>query len=65
MEEARHLRNRVFHHEPIAHTVDLPIRHRNLLELLGWFSPEARQHVENICRFRAVYGDHLSTTPAP
>lgn len=64
VEEARHLRNRVFHHESIGHAADLPGRYRGLIELLGWLSQEARQHVENICRFRAVYADRLTMAPA-
>jgi len=63
VEAARFLRNRVFHHESIMQLVDLYDRHRALVELLGWFSPEARQHLERICRFRATYGDHLVQAP--
>lgn len=60
VERVRFLRNRVFHHEPIIHLKDLVTRHREMVELLGWFSPEARQHVEHICRFRAAYADYLT-----
>lgn len=65
VEEARELRNRVFHHEPILHFPDLLERHRRLLELLGWFSPETRHHLENVCRFRATYQDRLTTIEPP
>ena len=57
VEEARRTRNRVFHHEPLA--IGVPdhavlAHHRAIIELLGWFSPEARALVEQVCRFRAV-----------
>lgn len=59
LEAVRRLRNRVFHHEPIAHFNDLAIQYRDMLELLGWFSPEAMNHVGHICRFYAVHGDRI------
>lgn len=59
VEEARTLRNRVFHHESITHLRDLRERHRCLLELLGWFSTDARGHIEQICRFKQAYGEAL------
>jgi hypothetical protein len=60
IEEARLVRNRIFHHEPIAHLPDLADRHRRLIELLGWLSPEARRHVEHLCRFQPVFRDALT-----
>ena len=60
IEEARLVRNRIFHHEPIAHLADLADRHRRLIELLGWLSPEARRHVEHLCRFQPVFSDALT-----
>lgn len=65
VEEARYLRNRVFHHERIAHLPDLPARHRRMIELLGWFSPEARSHVESLCRFRTAYDEHPRVEALP
>lgn len=59
VEAVRWLRNRVFHHEPILHLQDIRSRHRAMTELLGWLSPEARAHVESICRFNAVHDDRL------
>ncbi len=59
VEGARALRNRVFHHEPITFHQDLRDRHRHLVEVLGWFSPEARQHIEHVCRFNRVHDDNL------
>ncbi|KAA9002181.1 hypothetical protein FJU31_04710 [Stenotrophomonas cyclobalanopsidis] len=63
VEAARALRNRVFHHEPVTFHQDLRDRHRHLIEVLGWFSPEARQHIEQICRFDRVHDDNLCLTP--
>lgn len=57
LEKARRIRNRVFHHEPIAHIPDLAAQHTELSELLGWFSPEAGTHLAHICRFKAVWQD--------
>lgn len=67
LEEARRTRNRVFHHEPIA--VGLPdiavlAHHRAMVELLGWFSADARRLVEQVCRFRGVV-DATSAELAP
>ncbi|WP_312735547.1 hypothetical protein [Stenotrophomonas sp.] len=63
VEDARALRNRVFHHEPITFYQDLRDRHRYLVEVLGWFSPAARQHIEHLCRFNRVYDDNLTLLP--
>ncbi|WP_367345412.1 hypothetical protein [Stenotrophomonas bentonitica] len=62
LESARLLRNRVFHHHPISQYQDLYARHRAMMELLGWMSPEARAHVESICRFNRVHADRLQLT---
>lgn len=51
----RHLRNRVFHHEPIWHWSNLAQQHALALELIGWFSPELRATVEPGDRFRMVH----------
>lgn len=64
VESARAIRNRVFHHEPITNFPNLIQTHRELVEVLGWFSPEARKHLEAICRFKTVFADRLElTTP--
>lgn len=57
VEQARLLRNRVFHHDPIGHQRNLSDQHRSLMELLGWFSRGARDHVDGLCRFRSVLAD--------
>lgn len=59
LEKARRIRNRVFHHEPVAHITDLSMQHDALTALLGWFSPDARTHLTHVCRFRAVWRDDL------
>lgn len=56
----RELRNRVFHHERIIHWVDLDIRHADLLETIGWISPELHELARVLDRFRAVRSAGLS-----
>lgn len=50
-----HLRNRVFHHEPIWYWQDLTAQHRLTMDVTGWISPEMRQFVELLDRFPAVH----------
>lgn len=57
----RHLRNRVFHHEPIWHWGDLPQQHEHAWNLIGWFSPALRSTLEANDRFPAVYAAGTST----
>ena len=59
LERARMVRNRVFHHECITQFPDLRDRHREIVELIGWFSPESRRHVEHMCRFSSVLSTRL------
>ena len=54
--EIRHLRNRVFHHEPIWHWRDLPQQHVNLSEALAWINPALATAVGAIDRFSTIYG---------
>lgn len=51
----RHLRNRVFHHEPVWHWSDLPRQHALVLDVIGWFNPTWRTTVEPNDRFPATY----------
>ena len=51
----RHLRNRVFHHEPIWHWSNLAQQHAAALDLIGWFSPALRSTIEPGDRFRSVH----------
>ncbi|UPG90740.1 hypothetical protein L2Y96_02910 [Luteibacter aegosomaticola] len=57
LEQARALRNRVFHHVPVVQRTDLYDKHRALVELLGWLSPDARAHLGGVCRFRAIVAE--------
>lgn len=40
LDHIRKLRNRVFHHEPIWKISDLVERHREIVEAVGWISPD-------------------------
>lgn len=53
----RFLRNRVFHHEPIWYWQDLAQQHQDMLEALGWISPEMKELVMTVDRFEATYGE--------
>ena len=53
----RHLRNRVFHHEPIWHWRDLAQQHTGLVDVLGWMNPEFRDLTVLLDRFPMVYGE--------
>jgi hypothetical protein len=61
LNRVRHLRNRVFHHEPIWHWGNLYQQHEMALDLMGWFSPALRMTVEPGDRFRAIH----AAGPAP
>ncbi len=56
LEKIRRLRNRVFHHEPAWHWVDLETQHSHIIETIGWISPAMRRFVEMLDRFPEVYG---------
>jgi hypothetical protein len=47
----RILRNRVFHHERIAHWNNLADQHAHLLETIGWMSPEMENLSLQLDRF--------------
>ena len=55
LEDIRRLRNRVFHHEPIWHLPDLPERHEEILETIGWISPAMLAATRLLDRFDSVY----------
>ncbi|GLQ48728.1 hypothetical protein GCM10010872_01770 [Dyella flava] len=63
MEKARKLRNRVFHHEPIAHISDLPDRYRSLMTLIKAFSPQVHGHLKTFCRFNEVRAVVITEAP--
>jgi hypothetical protein len=55
LNRVRHLRNRIFHHEPIWHWSNLADHHGMALDLMGWFNPALRNTIEPHDRFRAVH----------
>jgi len=54
------LRNRVFHHERIAHWKDLDAQHANILRLIGWISPELRDMALILDRFQYVHQNAMA-----
>lgn len=54
IERFRLLRNRVAHHEPIFHWMDLGLQHRTIRETLLWLSPPAEAELAKIDRFASV-----------
>lgn len=57
----RQLRNRIFHHEPIAHWQDLAQQHAGILEAIAWIAPGAKDLVQAIDRFPEIHAQG----PAP
>ncbi len=55
----RNLRNRIFHHEPIWYWRDLQQQHQDILEALGWITPEMEALVLTIDRFDETYNNGL------
>ncbi len=55
IEDARKLRNRVFHHEPIWHFTNLHARHEQLLEIVTHISMPMRATLALIDNFNHVY----------
>ena len=58
--QIRKLRNRTFHHGRIIHWKDLPEQHQNMIEAIGWISPEVRELTEKLDTFEAVYNNGLT-----
>jgi len=56
VERIRRLRNRVFHYEPVWNRNDLPNRHAQIDEALGWINIEIRDVMRLSDRFDAVFG---------
>lgn len=52
--QIRDLRNRVFHHERILHWKDLDARHRAMLEIIAWMSPELHDLTATLDRFASL-----------
>lgn len=51
----RHLRNRVFHHEPIWHWRDLIQQHAELCEAINWINPAMLEMIKVLDRFSDVH----------
>ena len=51
----RHLRNRVFHYEPIWHWMDLMAQHEALVETVGWLSTDLLILTRAVDRFDDVF----------
>lgn len=52
--EIRHLRNRVFHHEPIWNDPKLAQKHQDLLNAIGWICPATARMTQTADRFAQV-----------
>lgn len=51
----RHLRNRVFHYEPIWYWHNLAEQHENIINLLKWLSPAAYEYILSLDHFQSFY----------
>lgn len=56
LNELRHLRNRIFHHEPVWKR-NLAADRDNIFEVIGWVSPEALRVLRTIKRVTEVISD--------
>jgi len=57
LDDARNLRNRISHHEPLV-GLKLPGKHRDILQVIGWVCPDTRWLVERHDRFPDVWDAH-------
>ena len=55
LEEIRGLRNKVFHHERIVYWQDLVEKHKTILEVIRWMSPELYEMALALDRFTEIY----------
>ena len=55
LNRVRILRNRVFHHEPIWHWLDLLTQHDEIVEAITWLNPAMMTFVEQFDRFEGIY----------
>jgi len=53
--QIRHLRNRVFHHEPVWYWQNLVQQHQAILEAIYWIEPALQDLVTTIDRFPETY----------
>jgi len=56
----RKLRNRIFHHGRIIHWKNLSQQHREIIESIGWVSPELREMAEALDTFQPTYDAGLN-----
>ena len=57
LKDARTIRNRVSHHEPIYSVPDLIGTHTRICELIAWMSPQMATVVEIDDNFRTLFGN--------
>lgn len=63
-ERVRHMRNRVFHHEPIWYWQDLPQRHLDIVNCIGYINPTKQGLNGLLDRFKEVHSqgwEHYGT----
>ena len=53
--DIRRLRNRVFHHERILHWKDLARKHADMIDAIGWNSPDLQKLVRKTSRFLEIH----------
>ena len=54
LNDIRHFRNRIFHHETIWHSRNLQLAHDHILESIGWLSSEMHQIANIVNDFPTV-----------
>lgn len=54
MDDARNLRNRISHHEPLLR-LKLPVKHREIMNMLEWACPETKWYIEQYCTFFDIW----------
>ncbi len=55
LHEIRELRNKVFHHERIVYWQDLVEKHKTILEVISWISPELHEMAVALDRFSEIH----------
>lgn len=56
----RQIRNRIFHHEPVWSWWDLARKHADIVEAIGWISPELQELLKGIDRFPEIHMKGIS-----
>lgn len=51
----RHLRNRIYHYEPIWYWQDLPQQHQQIIAVMGWIQPSLIRFNNFLDRFTIIY----------